>query len=188
MPSSFFLRLQIYSYLFHICKFIFVFILFFIFGRAASPRNSLAAVACSRRAIRSITLCALRARAGCAPEVRISLAPTGGSATIPLAFRALRARVCELKYAGILQIIDILGIKKTLSPLSEERALKTQTNKHKSVDAKMRQFFCICKYFAVFFLFFYVLSEANLIKCTIKHNQYFIIRILGSNISYRFCA
>jgi len=46
---------------------------FIVFGRAASPLRGL------RRAIRSITLCALRARA------RASLAPTGGSAAIPLA-------------------------------------------------------------------------------------------------------
>ena len=32
--------------------------------------------------------------------------------------------------------------KKTLSPLSEDRALKTQTNKHKSVAAKVNKF-CI---------------------------------------------
>jgi hypothetical protein len=41
----------------------------------------------SRRAIRSITLCALRARAGASP------APTGGSATIPLAKNADAKRI-----------------------------------------------------------------------------------------------
>jgi hypothetical protein len=47
--------------------------------------------------------------------------------------------------------------KKTLSPLSEDRALKTQTNKHKSVDANIRLFFG----FANFCLFLLKKSGGN---------------------------
>ena len=44
--------------------------------------------------------------------------------------------------------------KKTLSPLSEERALKTQTNKHKSVGAKIRLFFISASISADIFIFY----------------------------------
>jgi len=66
------------------------------FGRAASSQAATACLrhlwACSsRRAIRSITLCALRARAGASP------APTGGSAAIPLANIRFGLVVCPTR-------------------------------------------------------------------------------------------